>query len=292
MLEKLDVNNWLELNAKLQSKKNDLRKALKEKGILKKEGNNKFDKYAYFTEAQYKELFTELFSENNLELKFDELDYCTFEGTEKQANGRMPKLIFRLFDIETGFYEDTHITGEGIDKGDKAGYKAYTGALKYYLANTFMVATGDDPETESISAKMNVKNMTLEEAKNYVLNFGKHKGKKLTEVDEGYLAWLYNSDKTDEVVKKAICLLNQDKTNDELTPYDFMSDEDKLKAQPIDNARAQQLKTNLTKEEIIEELKKRKKTKVSELTLGEALEILETKDKAIEKEIKEKEEVF
>ena len=39
MLEKLDVNNWLELNAKLQSKKNDLRKALKEKGILKKEGN-------------------------------------------------------------------------------------------------------------------------------------------------------------------------------------------------------------------------------------------------------------
>ena len=158
-----------------------------------------------------------------------------------------------------------------------------------------MAGFGIDTSLASADEVVNAienQNMTLDEAKEYVLTFGKHKGKKLTEVPEDYLAWLYNSDKTDEVVKKAICLLNQDKTNDELTPYDFMSDEDKLKAQPIDNARAQQLKTNLTKDEIIEELKKRKKTKVSELTLGEALEILETKDKAIEKEIKEKEEVF
>lgn len=155
MLSKLDADTWLELNAKLQQKKNALRKALKEKGVLKKGGSNDYDHYNYFSEAQYKELFTELFSANGLELKFTELDYGMFEGTDKQANGRMPKLCFRLFDIETGFYEDTDITGEGIDKGDKAGYKAYTGALKYYLANTFMVATGDDPETESPDTKMN-----------------------------------------------------------------------------------------------------------------------------------------
>ena len=154
MLE-LETKEWLALNAKLQAKKNNLRKALKEKGILKKGGTNTFDRYSYFTEAQYKELFTELFSACGLELKFSELDYLTFEGTEKQANGRMPKLEFTLFDVETGFYETTAITGEGIDKGDKAGYKAYTGALKYYLANTFMVATGDDPETESPDSKMN-----------------------------------------------------------------------------------------------------------------------------------------
>ncbi len=157
MFDKLEVKEWLEYNAKLQKKKNALRKLLKEKGILKKGGNNDFDNYQYFSEAQYKELFTELFSACDLELKFDELEYETFEGTEKQANGRMPKLLFRLFDCETGFYEDTHITGEGIDKGDKAGYKAYTGALKYYLADTFMVATGDDPEKESPDNKMNTK---------------------------------------------------------------------------------------------------------------------------------------
>lgn len=147
----------LELNAKLQQKKNKLRKALKAKGVLKKGERNTFDKYNYFSEAQYKQLFTELFSEHGLELKFTELEYMTFEGSEKQANGRMPRLQFTLFDIDTGFGEDTVITGEGIDKGDKAGYKAYTGALKYYLANTFMVATGDDPEKESPEAPMNNK---------------------------------------------------------------------------------------------------------------------------------------
>ena len=155
MFENLEVEKWLELNAKLQKKKNTLRKTLKAKGVLKKGGTNTFDRYSYFTEAQYKELFTELFADVGLELKFTELAYDTFEGSEKQANGRMPKIEFQLIDCNTGFYESTIITGEGIDKGDKAGYKAYTRALKYYLADTFMVATGDDPETDSPDVKMN-----------------------------------------------------------------------------------------------------------------------------------------
>jgi hypothetical protein len=157
IIENLDAKEWLELNAKLQAKKNTLRKALKEKGVLKKGAVNEYDKYRYFSEAQYKELFTELFSDAGLELSFSEIEYLTFTGSEKQANGRMPRLNFILTDIATGFYEVTTITGEGIDKGDKAGYKAYTGALKYYLANTFMVATGDDPDKDSPNHTMNDK---------------------------------------------------------------------------------------------------------------------------------------
>lgn len=156
-LEILDILEWMKLNASLQQKKNKLRKMLKEKGVLKRGAHNDFDNYSYFSEAQYKELFTELFSAAGLELKFDELEYNTFTGTEKQSNGRMIRLLFRLFDIETGFFEDTTISSEAIDKGDKAGYKAYTGALKYYLANTFMAATGDDPEKESPDQEMNQK---------------------------------------------------------------------------------------------------------------------------------------
>ena len=121
IIETLDAKEWLALNAKLQKKKNALRKALKEKGVLKKGGVNDYDKYSYFSEAQYKELFTELFSNAGLELSFNEVEYNTFTGSEKQANGRMPKLNFILTDIDTGFYEETTITGEGIDKGDKAG---------------------------------------------------------------------------------------------------------------------------------------------------------------------------
>lgn len=149
MITRLEPEKWLELNAKLQQKKSALRKELSERGVLKREGNNTYDKYKYFSEAQYKELFTELLPKHGLELNFDEIDYITFSVEGKQPNGRMPKLEFYLYDVDTGFYETTKITGEGIDKGDKAGYKAYTGALKYYLADKFMVATGDGPETES-----------------------------------------------------------------------------------------------------------------------------------------------
>lgn len=155
MLNDLGVKDWLVLNAQLQKKKQKVRKALKELGVLARGQENKFDHYKYFSEAQYKQLFTALFSDNDLELKFSELEYQMFEGSEKQSNGRMPRIEFTLFDCETGFYETTVITGEGMDKGDKAGYKAYTGALKYFLADTFMVATGDDPEADSPSVTMN-----------------------------------------------------------------------------------------------------------------------------------------
>ena len=157
LLELMEVKDWLSYNAKLQMKKNLLRQALKSMGILKKGGYNEFDKYKYFSEAQYKELFTRLLSDNRLELKFDEIEYNTFEGSQKQANGRMALIEFTLIDCETGFYESTKITAEAIDKGDKAGYKAYTGAIKYFLADTFLVATGDDPETESPEQTMNHK---------------------------------------------------------------------------------------------------------------------------------------
>lgn len=182
-LDNLTIETWLDLNAKLQQKKNALRKALKEKGVLKKGGVNNYDKYSYFSEAQYKELFTELFSNAGLELSFNEVEYNTFTGSEKQANGRMPKLNFILTDIDTGFYEETTITGEGIDKGDKAGYKAYTGALKYYLANTFMVATGDDLEKESPAHTMNTKEEKKATAKQIELmrKIAEEQGKELDE---------------------------------------------------------------------------------------------------------------
>lgn len=205
MLEKLEIKDWLKFNAQLQAKKNNLRKMLKEKGILKREGNNTYDKYKYFSEAQYKQLFTELFSVAKLELSFTELEYATFEGSEKQANGRMPKLEFKLTDVETGFYESTVITGEGIDKGDKAGYKAYTGAIKYYLANTFLVATGDDPENESPQQTMNKKNTTDGKATakqiEMIKKLAKEKGKTIDEESLNKLTMKKASDTIDYLMK-------------------------------------------------------------------------------------------
>src|SRR5574340_328981 len=40
------------------------------------------------------------------------------------------------------------VIGEGQDRGDKATYKAMTGATKYALLKLFLIPTGDDPEKD------------------------------------------------------------------------------------------------------------------------------------------------
>ena len=143
----------LDLCAKLQKKKNAIRTELKEKGKLTNGEVNEYDNYQYFSEAQYKELFTELFSKHGIELFIDEIDYGTFEGTDKQPFGRTVTLACTLIDIDTGYSETSRHTGEGLDRGDKAGYKATTGAIKRFLSSTFLVATQDDPEREDDKSK-------------------------------------------------------------------------------------------------------------------------------------------
>lgn len=177
----------------LQKKKNNIRKELCKMGILINGSLNDYDNYEYFSEAQYKELFTKLFSENNIELYINEVNYSTFEGTEKQPFGRMVTLACTLIDIETGYGETSNHTGEGLDRGDKAGYKATTGALKRFLSTTFLVATKDDPEREDknkqstkVKTKNNITagqeklikylfNDSVDELKNIMKNYNKKK---------------------------------------------------------------------------------------------------------------------
>ena len=83
-LTTIGADNWLKLNSKLQLKKNAVRKELKSRGVLAKGAINKFDNYSYFSEAQYKELFTELFSENGVELKTEVEEVNEINGTDKQ----------------------------------------------------------------------------------------------------------------------------------------------------------------------------------------------------------------
>lgn len=143
-----NIENDRKQNALLQQKKNELRIILKEKGILPKGAKNDYDDYEYFSEAQYKELFTELFSLVGLEFTTSEYQVVEFKGTDKQPFGRRVTMVYHLQDKETGYEEITYHSGEAIDKGDKALYKAKTGALKSYFASTFLVATKDDPERE------------------------------------------------------------------------------------------------------------------------------------------------
>lgn len=80
---------------------------------------------------------------------------------------------------------------------------ALTYARRYSLLMAFGLATEDD-DAVSLSKK---KEPTQEDAENHVINFGKYKGKKLSEVieDNWYKNYLLNGD--DEYIKKCIELL-------------------------------------------------------------------------------------
>lgn len=162
----------LELKAKLAQKKNAVRKKLNEKGVLKRLGSNTFDHYTYFSEAQYKELFTELFAHNGIEVIPDTVKVEAFEGTAKQPIGRRVTVKYTLTDIDTGYEEVSHFVGEGIDKGDKAIYKAYTGSLKYFLSIAFMVATGDDPEKYDKVAEKKISKTTAKTLHDLIESYG------------------------------------------------------------------------------------------------------------------------
>ena len=57
-----------------------------------------------------------------------------------------------LTDVDTGYSETTTVFGESGDSGDKAIGKASTYALKTWLADTFMLIDGIDPDADSSEA--------------------------------------------------------------------------------------------------------------------------------------------
>jgi hypothetical protein len=60
---------------------------------------------------------------------------------------------FTLEDGDSGETRSIVAIGEGTDTGDKASYKAMTGAEKYALMKLFLIPTGDDPEKDEDPAK-------------------------------------------------------------------------------------------------------------------------------------------
>lgn len=105
---------------------------------------------------------------------------------------------------------------KGLYTSDECFKMAYTDALSVACKNLGMGANvywGD-----SKYATNDVENMTLEEAEKFTLEFGKYKGKKLSEVGRSYINWLLNNENTDPKVLKAIELLTGEvpKTDEEM----------------------------------------------------------------------------
>jgi hypothetical protein len=78
-------------------------------------------------------------------------DFTTYKewngNTTESLNHRfLAKYTFTFTHAESDTHIDSYAVGDGMDSGDKASYKAATGALKYALRQTFIIETGDDPD--------------------------------------------------------------------------------------------------------------------------------------------------
>lgn len=114
-----------------------------------KNGWNDYHKYHYATEADIADAVREAMAAEGVML-IPSVEKV--EWREVVSNAGKPERLatltvrYRLTDGITA--EEFTVLGEGQDRGDKATYKAMTGATKYALLKLFLISTGDDPEAE------------------------------------------------------------------------------------------------------------------------------------------------
>jgi hypothetical protein len=121
---------------------------------IPKNGENTFHRYKYATESDITDGLRDLLQKHGLAfLPPSVIAWERSETTKKDGNRgddlTRVQLQFGLACTETGEVFSAMFWGEGQDGGDKGFYKAYTGAVKYFLMKTFLIATGDDPEQDS-----------------------------------------------------------------------------------------------------------------------------------------------
>lgn len=116
-----------------------------------KNGRNDFHNYDYVTESDLVDHIRDKLAQLGVAL-FPSVREHEVVETEDQRKRTVylttVTLDITLVDGESGDMMTTSWVGQGMDQGDKGYYKAYTGALKYFLLKTFMISTGDDPERD------------------------------------------------------------------------------------------------------------------------------------------------
>ncbi|WP_214807525.1 ERF family protein [Exiguobacterium sp. s102] len=117
-----------------------------------KNGFNKFHKYHYATESDVSDLVREELAKRSVMLFPSVISHESREHKNRSGSTEYISTIemeFTFVDGESGESMAFKTVGEGQDAGDKAYYKAMTGATKYALMKVFLISTGDDPEADS-----------------------------------------------------------------------------------------------------------------------------------------------
>jgi hypothetical protein len=124
-------------------------------GYIQKRGHNERFNYSYVTAADIAGSVGDILSELGV-VVIPSLEDITYESTPGRGETtRMARVVmaYTFADVDSGEEVVAKVAGQGLDVGDKAPYKAMTGALKYALLQSFLLATGDDPEDERMDVR-------------------------------------------------------------------------------------------------------------------------------------------
>jgi hypothetical protein len=125
---------------------------------IEKRGRNEFHKYDYAQASDVAGQIGTALAEHNIIIARRNLEVMRTSHTVRRRDGEGEESIVEI-KLEYGFLDadsDQELWqpawGEGRDTGDKAVYKAFTGAFKYLLIQAFCLATGDDPEADDVKS--------------------------------------------------------------------------------------------------------------------------------------------
>lgn len=124
-------------------------------GYIQKRGHNERANYSYVTAADIAGSVGDILAELGVVVipRLEDISYESAAGRGEATRMARVVMAYTFADVDSGEEVIAKVAGQGLDPGDKAPYKAMTGALKYALLQSFLLATGDDPEDERVDAR-------------------------------------------------------------------------------------------------------------------------------------------
>jgi len=130
-------------------------KVMEAVGYVAKTGTNSAQGYKFVQASAVADKVREQLSKLNVSMTPTQVDVLS-EGLTPSGKQSLLTLRFTwtLTDGDSGETISFQSVGTGADSGDKAAYKAATGALKYALLTGFLIPTGDDPEADTATDRV------------------------------------------------------------------------------------------------------------------------------------------
>jgi ERF superfamily len=152
-----ETNGAAPVQLNLRQKLAEVRRRI---GYIQKRGHNERSNYSYVTAADIAGSVGDILAELGVVVipRLEDISYESATGRGEATRMARVVMAYTFADVDSGEEVVAKVAGQGLDPGDKAPYKAMTGALKYALLQSFLLATGDDPEDDRSDTRFTAPN--------------------------------------------------------------------------------------------------------------------------------------